>query len=962
MAINFQAPEYQLKNLNETGQGGVIFDIPGAFPKQVVGQPILPVFSVLVGIPPQADYSLHIRSQQTDLIPQALTVAIARPETRIDPETGEVLTAHPLLEGTDLVKPESGGSGVVRIASEAWVRDQRVLRLEYSPIIYNPETQRASWTPDVIVELTFEGKFGNSHQAVRPASLAGQVKADPFEKILQSSLLNYVQASAWRASPQADIPSNYGFTQGRNFAPQLKLVVDHDGLYRVTADQIAAAGLDLTGDPANLQLISQGQPVAYMLEGDGDAAFESGEALLFYGQYFRGDYLASVYSGSMKQWSTLCPLTCKLAPQLEDYTNENVYWLSMGSAPGLKMAVLDGAPQDTAVVPQSYPYTQRAEENHRWIPTHLRDNEVWFWAQTSTTTTTTFKTNLSAIAPAFPTVVVSGTMMASTNVSGHTAKVYLNNSMTPIASGAWNYIQRYNFRSSVPVTMTVNNGENSLKLRTNHIVYFSWFEVAYQRQFVAMNNSLEFRYPLTGTFQYQSKGFSSSTAVVLDITNPLQPVQYLNPRTSPDGGAGTYQVEFQTTQSQPGRYYLTGGTNLQAPKQIAVYNPPDLTPAANGADYIFITHQKFISATNTLANFRQSQGLSTIVVNVDDVYDQFNYGIYHSVAIRNYLAFAMSSWQIKPQYVLLVGDGHLNFRNNVYNGTNAALKFVNRDTIYMPPNMAFIDPWQGQTDSTPLLAMVVGTDPLADLYIGRLPVNSTAQADAMVAKTIGYEQSPHQSWQKNMLYITDNTDSAGNFLQSANELSAQFTPKGFITTTISLQKGLTGTTARAAISRTVTITGSLFLTYIGHASIPSWAAEQMMNTKAVTTTMHNQTKLPVVLSLDCLDGFWHYPDPVSNSSLVETMVRIPGGGAVAAFSPTGLGLASGHDVLAQGFYSTFFTQEIWELAPAAANARLAIYATGYHSDLLYTYSILGDPALQVQGFIEHNIFVPIVAR
>ena len=92
------------------------------------------------------------------------------------------------------------------------------------------------------------------------------------------------------------------------------------------------------------------------------------------------------------------------------------------------------------------------------------------------------------------------------------------------------------------------------------------------------------------------------------------------------------------------------------------------------------------------------------------------------------------------------------------------------------------------------------------------------------------------------------------------------------------------------------------------------------------------------------------------------MVRIQNGGAVAAFTPTGLGLASGHDVLAQGFYSTFFTNDLWELGPASANARLAIYNTGYHFDLLYTYSILGDPALHVQGFLERKIFIPVVVR
>ena len=46
------------------------------------------------------------------------------------------------------------------------------------------------------------------------------------------------------------------------------------------------------------------------------------------------------------------------------------------------------------------------------------------------------------------------------------------------------------------------------------------------------------------------------------------------------------------------------------------------------------------------------------IVDVDDVYNEFNDGLYHPVAIKNFLKYAYANWQPPaPTYVLLVGDG-----------------------------------------------------------------------------------------------------------------------------------------------------------------------------------------------------------------------------------------------------------------------------------------------------------------
>jgi len=128
-----------------------------------------------------------------------------------------------------------------------------------------------------------------------------------------------------------------------------------------------------------------------------------------------------------------------------------------------------------------------------------------------------------------------------------------------------------------------------------------------------------------------------------------------------------------------------------------------------------------------LANFRASQGLRVQVVDVQDIYDEFSGGVFNPEAIRSFIAYAYSNW-VRPasSFVLLVGDGNFDFKNNY--GWN--------DTNYIPPYLAEVDPWIGQTATDNRYVSVSGRDILPDLYIGRFPVRTQVEAQTMVEKTI----------------------------------------------------------------------------------------------------------------------------------------------------------------------------------------------------------------------------------
>jgi len=122
---------------------------------------------------------------------------------------------------------------------------------------------------------------------------------------------------------------------------------------------------------------------------------------------------------------------------------------------------------------------------------------------------------------------------------------------------------------------------------------------------------------------------------------------------------------------------------------------------------------------------------------------------------------------------------------------------------------------------------------------------------------------------------------------------------------------------------------------------------------ANSPSFNNLDRLPVILSLTCLDGYWIHPLTATQSSLAETFLRAPNGGDVASFSPTGLGVANGHDVLQQGFYGALFTNGAQRLGTASLAAKSKLFATGYNLDLVSTFTVFGDPALVLPTYRLH---------
>ncbi len=975
---NSQPDQVAYDILSFEGQNGMVKQ-PGA--------PELPVMDLIVGIPAEGIAALRLISVNTT----RLSGHYSLPTAEIPVPLTEDLTAGKMqrvpndpLSQTDGLFPASPAI----IAGEAWIRGQRVIRLQISPFQYNPANRTVSFTSDLNLRIEFTDPV--------PDFVCMDCDYDAeMESVLQEQIVNYDQSLTWRiASGTQAMQEQIQAPAGSPFlGPRYEIIVDQDGVYHVTYAQLQAAGMAVNSvDPRTFRLFNHGSEVRIRVTGESDGKFDPGDKIIFYGERFRGDIMEARYqstmtkAGNLPNWSEYaannwfwqCKQSCELASYFERYTDNNVYYLLSGGPTGQRMSTTSGTPAG-APVPAYFTTTVRAEMSTAWWSHEFEDDDVWFWK----------RNRLEPATPTFPIVSSYPVQLNGVASGSHTASIYLEfatRSHNPydsndyhtqfsingnlFADNYWDGAQRFGLNANVPQSQLLE-GANALGLTMVQTAYFSpdlyfdFYEVTYARNFKAVSDRLAFTYNQAGSWRYKITELTSATAEVYNITDPFNPVSISG--VAMTNNSGTYTAEFQVTTGAGVEYIVAGsGSGILTPKKIAAYIPPNFAAMAP-ADYILITHANFITGTQSLANYRAAQGHTVAVIDVNDLYHEFNDGIYHPIAIKNFLAYTFANWSSPPIYVTLVGNGNWNMKNF---GTDTNVLYHNAPPTFMPPNLAYIDPWQGEVDSANLLATIIGNDTIPDVYIGRIPVNTNAQMTTVVNKIIAYENAPVQAWQKNVLFIADNVPDpkfAGDFVAlSEGIISDYITPNPdyqalriYQDTGDGIPNGydfgctsLSNPTERAkcdnvtaAIQNTLNITGTLLVNYTGHASLDRWSNEVIFDVNDITP-LTNGSQLPVVLSLTCLDGHWTYPNL---DSLAYRFLTTSGKGAVAAFSPTGLGVATGHDYLQRGFYNSMFDDGSWELGPATLSAKVNLWGSGFDYDLMHTFTLFGDPAMGIKN-------------
>ena len=307
--------------------------------------------------------------------------------------------------------------------------------------------------------------------------------------------------------------------------------------------------------------------------------------------------------------------------------------------------------------------------------------------------------------------------------------------------------------------------------------------------------------------------------------------------------------------------------------------------------------------------------------------------------IRNYIANAYHTWLPPPEYVLLVGD------INSLPGYSYALPVNSTDYPY---------------------TLIDGNDFFAELLIGRLPANNINELNTMIAKILGYEQTPYMS---EPTWFTRTLMAAANF-------------PGFMTTPIPTKRWVRDRLFEYGFSAVDTVyyppvmgpteitnsvnQGVIFLNYrSGDANISGWIVPLFENNDVFS--LSNGWKLPIVTSITCNTGnFGADPQISFGETWLSAGNPVTPKGAVAFLGASAATTSSRwNNCLDMGIYWGILEEHIYNLGPALYRGKMEVYAnfpgdTAWASGssfYFHTYNLLGDPSLDVWTDIPDTFIV-----
>ena len=632
---------------------------------------------------------------------------------------------------------------------------------------------------------------------------------------------------------------------------RMRIMIAEDGLYRLTAAQIAQMLAGFTEDQAR-QAIAQAQ-LALSCGGESVAwrGEPGGAGLFFFGQAYR-----------------------------DTYADRNVYFLEPGT--GLAMGSANRATAAVAHDPWFWE-TARAEQNLFFRP-HVpgsADDDYFIWAgKQLTSPEVSWQWTANVPVPDLHPAVKQGAVTAYL-VSSYNGAPALDNHTILSAAGQTLDDRRWagNVRAAqsgsatnltgtqVPVTVELRRDSDV----TTTTVLIDALEVRYARRMRAVNDRLLFQ-PAGATNAITVRGFSNSAIRVLDVTDPLRPVEIIP--TIAQEGTQAWRVSWSGNFSASNRFLAAAAWS--GPERIEGAAKPAWDGDRDGAVYLVIAPQVMAPAAAELVAHRRQQGLASLLVPLEELYDNFAFGRRDPRAIPRFLAFARANWRIPPAYVCLAGDGHLDYHDHFQQSQSRP--------NHVPPLLDRI-----YSAKSCGLRSTVGVDiPLADisgdgypdLAIGRLPAQTPAALEHMINRIKIHEASDY--WKNKILMVSDR-ESNNAFQQVCGRLASRVSPD------MSIQY-LHHTFAKSTDAMKKDFirgfnSGVLFSIYVGHANNIGMSSPYFFTHSAAESCMPSLTNLvktPVMLAGACMANDFSEPHPDSRCLGKGFMDTAPGG-AVAVW-------------------------------------------------------------------------------
>jgi hypothetical protein len=829
-------------------------------------------------------------------------------------------------------------SSVIRLEPVSIMRYAGIMTIGLSPYQFNPVTKELKLTAELTCKISYSDK------ALKSLALSiSPVTDKATDNFLRNNVVNYQVAKNWTGKVKRLNKTNsgdYWYSPDKNF---YKLFLNTKGVYRVTFEELKSAGVSIPSglSSKSLEIFSQGESIPLDVYDNGDGTFDSGDYFQFLG--------------------TPAPASPFVKQNI--YNTENVFWFtyqgSYADAKRYTETLLPAGIVDTSIsfVPRTDFYERDSVFEHLGESPTV-ECDYWFWGITTANDGKTLYSFSTTVNNFYKPVSLNSNISYRVNLQGitntycnydHHALVYLNGKQ--IGSFFWDGQTDSTFTGSFNPqkdSITLSPSGNIFQVTADGNVCseykvddirINWFDFTYNSTLDASGTSLTLK------ANPSSKGVN--TYKILHWTG--SDISIYSPSTG-QKFKGVFQndtsktVVFSDSITINKDYYALSNASFLKVDSIRVKSPSYLHKAGNGADYIIIKHDKFTSIAQRLKTLREKSfpdsditAPRVYIADVQDIYDEFSYGILDPYALKYFVEYAFQNWTAPaPLYVTLIGDMSHDYRH-----------LLKSSRINYIPSIPYHSYEFGFSGSDNAIAAVSGDDIVPDVAIGRLSIEEISEGNIILDKLENYPSDNTKQWKQTVALFSagvNSTDAAtlgfnaaNLYLESAFVKPASMRTKNVFryptnTNESQFQGGVVE--MRDAIN-----SGAVLLNYYGHGASSQWDLTFYSDDIYL---LENEGRLPVILNPTCFTA--NYDD---QDIFGEQFLKIPNKGCIGFVGCSGMTHWEAGRIINEEIFNEIFTNKNFVSGRAFQNAKAVSPQTGYYADQISLLTYLGDPALQL---------------
>ena len=440
------------------------------------------------------------------------------------------------------------------------------------------------------------------------------------------------------------------------------------------------------------------------------------------------------------------------------------------------------------------------------------------------------------------------------NNQQHDITLQINSAVLSSQTYSGQHIVR-NFESNLPVAQLRTN--NTAEIRNtfpNSGLYLAHAHIEYPRT-LNLNGEKSLRFKMaasaTGVTRHildfvnlNASGASAQTLIVYDLTNNLRTTCLWDPVN------GQANASLPASSTERELLFINLGANSYTSVGILSSINNTLVDYDNytDKDYIIITHPSLEAKANEYSVYRQftspvNKGYDAIVVNIEDLYNQFAYGIrYHPLAVRNFATYIKSKWD-NPKYLFLIGKGRQYVNTRISKPNNLLIPTFG----HPESDILLVAPTHSRTPSIPIGRLSATTPDQVAIYLNKIKEH---EAEVAAATQQNYVE---KSWTKNILHLgagatISERQNIQTYLSSMKTTIEDAFYGGkvysfFKTTTAPIQ------IAQSSFLDSLINNGVSLITFFGHSSANSFSFNL-----DYPENYENYQRYPMIVALGCYSG------------------------------------------------------------------------------------------------------------